>query len=207
MNKERSEVSKSKCPKWEKKEPLNRFVNNLALWDKIQSHKGKYLDLMESLSNSERKIEKERIEMEILNNNMNPEDPDIIKQIIVKLQEWFGRPKIDDASVSWRIIKDIQIKEGKSVESYITRFDSANSSLKCSTTELPPDILAIILLDGLKVDTVQRQNIVSKIKFENNPSVLEDLKRAFKLLKGPVVENGENTQDSEVNYHDNKYYQ
>ena len=36
---------KTKCPVWDKQEPLKRYLPRLKLWNKVQSHDGKYLDL------------------------------------------------------------------------------------------------------------------------------------------------------------------
>ena len=74
---------------------MKRFVNNLSLWNKIHNHKGKYLNLIEALSDSERKMEKERIEMAVQNKQLDPEDEEIITKIVSKLEEWFGKSRLD----------------------------------------------------------------------------------------------------------------
>ena len=197
-------VVKTNCPKWGKDESLKRFINNLTLWNKIQKHKGKYLHLIGALAESERKMEKERIEMAVQNKQLNPEDEDIIDKIVLKLEEWFGKPRLDLATVSWRTINSMRRRPGEDVGSYINRFEAAYADLKCSASDLPEDILTIILLDGLNLDMNQRQNIVAKIQFEDNPSLFEDAKKAIKILMGPVVSNPEINSSEEINYHNNK---
>ena len=83
---------KTKCPAWDKSEPIKRFLPRLRIWNNIQKHNGKYLDLLEALQNSERKKEKDKIELEVQKNNLNPEDPQIMDNIILKLEHWFAKP-------------------------------------------------------------------------------------------------------------------
>ena len=52
VNKEKKDEKKSKCPKWDNTESIERFTTRLQLWDKITSHKGKYLYLLDSLQES-----------------------------------------------------------------------------------------------------------------------------------------------------------
>ena len=118
---------------------------------------------------SERKIEKERIEMAVQSNLLDPQDPQVIQKIIIKLEEWYGKSNLDSGTTSWRELNGIKRKDGEDVSLYLNRFDAANANLKCTTpTSLPDEILTIMILDGLNVDSIQRQNIVSKIQFDNN---------------------------------------
>ncbi len=64
------------------------------------------MDLLESLQESGRKSEKERIELEVQNDKVNPEDPEVISKIIEKLDKWFGKPKWDEASEAWKKFKE-----------------------------------------------------------------------------------------------------
>ena len=74
LKKDKVEDRKTKCPKWDKQEPLKRFAERLKLWNKIHGHKGKYLELLESLQSSDRTKEKERIELEVQNSLLDPRD-------------------------------------------------------------------------------------------------------------------------------------
>ena len=91
-------------------EPLARFIPRLALWDKIQTHNSKYLDLIDSLQSANRKNEKNKIELEVQKGNLNPEDTDIVAKIVSKLEEWFGKPRLEEGSEAWRILRDMKRK-------------------------------------------------------------------------------------------------
>merc|ERR1711954_63064 len=95
VSKETKIEKKTKCPVWTKEEPLKKYLPRLKIWNNIQNHKGKYLDLLEALQSSERIKEKDKIELEVQKGIINPEDSDVINAIIERLQEWFGRAKID----------------------------------------------------------------------------------------------------------------
>ena len=73
-----------KCPKWEQDENVKHFLNWLKRWNDVEKGKGKYLQLLESLQQSERKREKQRIELEEQNGYLKPENDDIILKIIDK---------------------------------------------------------------------------------------------------------------------------
>ena len=44
-----------KCPRWEKDESVENFIDRLKIWDKIVKSRSKYLDLIEALQISEKK--------------------------------------------------------------------------------------------------------------------------------------------------------
>ena len=86
------DVKPVKCPKWGKDESFRSFKRRLECWEKIEKGKGRYLQLLEALQQEGRKKEKERIELEEQNNLINPDDENVIKEIILKMDKWFGKP-------------------------------------------------------------------------------------------------------------------
>ena len=60
-----SSQKKVKCPKWNRSENFKYYLERLKYWNKIEKHKGKYLELLESLQESGRNNEKEKIELEV----------------------------------------------------------------------------------------------------------------------------------------------
>ena len=83
------------CPKWGKEETYKSFSARLQHWDKHYKSKGKYLELLESLQETGRTTEKSRIELEVLNKLIDPDDDDVIAKIITNLSSIFGRVKMD----------------------------------------------------------------------------------------------------------------
>ena len=63
---------KTKCPRWESTETFKSFLDRLEIWDKIEKGTGKYLDLIDSLQTSGRMKEKEKVEIEVRNNVIDP---------------------------------------------------------------------------------------------------------------------------------------
>ena len=68
----------------------------LKKWNKIQNHDGKYLDLLDALQTAERKKEKDKIEIEVLRGNIDPEAENVIDDIITKLEHWFGKARLEE---------------------------------------------------------------------------------------------------------------
>ena len=191
MTIQKKNETKVKCPRWEKDENVKNFLSRLKRWNGVEKGKGKYLQLLESLSESGRKNEKERIELEEHNGLINPEHENIINDISEKLNTWFGKTKVDEASDAWRTFKDIKRASGENVDKFLLKYETAESKLINSAVELPKLILAIQLLEAANVDINQRRNILVHVKFENQETVYDDMKSSLRLFKGALVERTE----------------
>ena len=80
-----------KCPKQEKEEKLKHFLNRLKRRNEIEKGKGKYLLLLESLQVSGRKREKQRIELEVQNEKLDPEDENVIPNGMENFRNGLGK--------------------------------------------------------------------------------------------------------------------
>ena len=178
---------KTKCPRWEANEPFKAFIDRLEIWDNITEGPGKYLDLIESLQATGKAKEKDKVELEIRNKIVNPADDAVIKILIPKMKKWFGKPFIDTAATSWRVFIHLLREHGENIHDFILRFETAEADLKLSNVEVTPLTLAIHLLEAINVDENQKRNIISKVTFEDNPNVYENVKDAIKLLEGSLV--------------------
>ena len=194
-----------KCPKWSKNEEFESFAKQLQYWNKCQNTKGKYLELLESLEDSEREPEKRRIELEVQNEELNPDDEDIITKIVEKLHKWFGKPEIDKEFLSWNEVISMKRKDNESIGEFILRYETAEAKLRCSATALPPLLLAIHLIQSLNVDEAERRLIVSNIKFENNNEVYEQVKQSIRLHKSSLVEDKKEKAHPEESSEDTFY--
>ena len=74
----------------------------MKLWNNAETHKTKFLDFTEALQESGRLNEKNKIDLEVRNKTLNPENPDIIKDIMKKLVEWYGIPESNETTVAWQ---------------------------------------------------------------------------------------------------------
>ena len=178
---------KTKCPRWEANEPFKAFIDRLEIWDNITEGPGKYLDLIESLQATGKAKEKDKVELEIRNKIVNPADDAVIKILIPKMKKWFRKPFIDTAATSWRVFIHLLREHGENIHDFILRFETAEADLKLSNVEVTPLTLAIHLLEAINVDENQKRNIISKVTFEDNPNVYENVKDAIKLLEGSLV--------------------
>ena len=68
---------------------------------------------------------------------INPDDDDVIKIVIDKLEKWYGKTKIHEASEAWKEFKNIKRNVGESIDDFLLRFDTIESKLKSTATELP----------------------------------------------------------------------
>ena len=200
--------TKIKCPKWEKDENIKHFLSRLKRWNEIEKGKGKYLLLLESLQASGRKREKQRVELEVQNQKLDPEDENVIPNVILKLQNWFGKTRVDEASESWKGFRDIKRSTNEKIDTFLHRFETIEAQLKSSINEIPNLILALQLLDSVDVTSDQKQNILVHVDIDNPDTVYEEIKTSLRLLKGSLVEDtkeGE-TFEEEINFTRNDKY-
>ena len=192
-----------KCPKWEKNENPKHFFSRLKRWDSIEKGKGKYLQFLESLQESGRLKEKLRVELEEQNGLINPDDDDVVTIVIDKLEKWYGKTKIHEASEAWKEFKNIKRNDGESIDDFLLRFDTVESKLKSTATELPALVSTLHLLEAVDVSSDQRQNILVNVNVENTDTILDELKSSLRLLKGNLVETTKIYNEEEVNFNRN----
>ena len=195
-----------KCPKWEKDENPKHFFSRLRRWDTIDKGKGKYLLFIEALQESGRLKEKLRVELEEQNGLLDPDDENIIKLVIEKLETWYGKTRIHEACEAWKEFKNIKRNVEEPIDDFLLRFDTIESKLKSAATELPAMITTLNLLESVNVSSDQKQNILVNVKVENNDTILDDLKRSLRLLKGNLIEGKKEEEDDEVNFNRNKSF-
>ena len=117
------------CPKWTKDEPFKSFSSRLQHWDKHYQSKGKYLELLESLQETGRTTEKARIELDVLNKQVNPDDDDIISKILERLGSIFGRAKMDEIIIEhFDLFHEIKFEPGEDLEKFLLRFEMSVAS-------------------------------------------------------------------------------
>ena len=204
--------TKVKCPKWEEEENIKHFLNRLQSWNDIEKGRGKYLQLLEALQSSGRKKEKQRIELETQNGMLDPADENIILAVVDKMKKWFGKTKIDEASEAWKSFRDIARNKEEPIDDFLFRFETAESKMRQAVVQIPNQILALQLLEGINVTSDQRRNILVNVKVENTDTVYDDMKSSVRLMKGSLVENVVETkedtskEEEEINFNKNEHY-
>jgi hypothetical protein len=108
MKLQKANESKAKCPKWEKEENVKKVLNGLENWDDVEKGWGGYIQLLEALQSSGRLKEKQGIELETQNSDLDPSDVNIVPLVIEKLKKWFGQTKLDEANNAWKSFRNIQ---------------------------------------------------------------------------------------------------
>ena len=196
--------TKVKCPKWEKQENVKPFLSRLQRWNEIEKGKGKYLLLLESLQDSGRNKEKQRVELEVQNGMMDPEDENVINNVSTKLQKWFGKTRVDEASEAWDLFVDIKRAKDENIDAFLLRFETIESQMKSSAVDIPNTILALQLLKSIDVSSNQKQNILVHVDIDDPDTNYEKLKSSIRLLKGCLVEKTDD--DDEVNYTGNNKF-
>ena len=140
-----------KCPKWSKQESFKSFKSNLEIWNSCSKSEGKYLQLIESFHSSERMLEKQKVELEIQNVTLNPFDKDIIGKLVIKMNDWFGKPQMSASMDSYVNFMSNRRKDRNDLYRYMLGFDTFLLELKCPMCNLPEQVNALQLLISLNL--------------------------------------------------------
>ena len=132
-------------------------------------------------------MEKSRIDLEVRNGVIDPDDEEVITKVAEKLEDIFGKPKMDEILENWDAFSEMMRKKDEEIEPFMLKFDTAEAALRAVDCPLDKKILSLILLKAINVDKHEKRNIVSNLNMESE-SLYEDLKSSIRLNKGSLVE-------------------
>ena len=190
-------------PKWWKEEAFKSFASQLRHWESIYQSNGKYLELLDSLQETGRKDEKERIELEVMNQSIDPKDKNVIENIVKKLEEIFGKPKIDEVLEKWDVMTELKRLAGEDLEKFLLKFDTAEAALKSLGILLDNKIKALLLIKAMNLEESEKRSIVTNVKIDGD-SIFEDLKSSIRQHKGALVEGAKRKDEDSVMYSEKK---
>ena len=194
----KNQPKKIKCPKWDKPENIEYYLERLKLWDRSVQHEMKYLEFTEALQEAGRLKEKAKVDLAVKNKTLNPEDPGVVANLIELFTKWYGTPEADKGTTAWRNFKHSKLKVGENINEFIQRYETYKSDLRASIGEVSNYLLAIQLLEAIEVNESQKQNILSSVNFTKaNENVYEELKKSIKLLKGALTESSSDKEKSQ----------
>ena len=145
--------------------------------------------MLDSLQSTGKVNEKEKIKIAVRNRIIDPTNENVVAELIPKMKEWFGKTFVDETTTSWRSCIYLKRKPEEKVGDFILKYETMECNLKSSGINLSSLNLAIHLLETVNLSENQKRNIVSKVKFEDNDEVYDDVKKAIKLLEGSLVTN------------------
>ena len=191
---------KVRCPRWMKNEPLKNFLSDLSIWDKCHKSKGKYLEVVEALQESNRAAEKLRVELEVRNGLLDPCDDNIVDRVITKLKEWFGKTVMDESYDKWEVFSNILRNIDEDVDTFVVRYETVISEMNCAGVEVNDRIKALQLIKSINVDENQRRCILTNMNKANMDNIYVETKSSIRLLKGSLVERKAEAKEQEVFY-------
>ena len=133
-------------------------------------------------------MEKQKIELEVQNEKLDPCDEEVITKIADKLQLWFGKPPFDQTYDSWSTFIKMKRDVKEDVSKYMLKFDTILSELKCSGIEITPIVQAIHLLSTINVNEAERRSILANTDSTKKEEIFENMKSSIRLLKGSLIE-------------------
>ena len=74
---------------------------------------------------SDKKTEKQRLELEEHNGLIDPEHENIIIDIIVKMNKWFGKTKVDETTDSWRSYIKLKRLNSENIDKFPLRYETS----------------------------------------------------------------------------------
>ena len=83
----------------------------------------------------------------------------------------YGKTSTNKFFESWKELIELKMEKGESVEEFILRLDSIDSKLKASNEKLSQRALACHLVYKLELNDMEKQNIISNVRFDENENV------------------------------------
>ena len=94
------------------------------------------MELLDALQESGREKEKSRIELAVQNKEVDPEEDEVIDKLLTKLEKWFGKTKIDEASDAWIDFITLKRATDEDTDKFLLRFETSEANLKYSMAEI-----------------------------------------------------------------------
>ena len=77
------------------------------------------------------------------NKSLDPNDSNVVTEIIKRFETWFGKPKVQQADEACRKFLATKIEPSETVAEFIIKYEAAEAELKCSAVELPKLIVSL----------------------------------------------------------------
>ena len=114
---------------------------------------------------------------------------DVVEQCLAIYEAYYGKSKVERSAEAWRLFRDVKKKAGESLVEYVQRFGAIISKMKNSEDDgrymVHARILAIILVDGSGLSTIEKSNILSRVDQDDDrifDSVVDSMRKTSGVL-------------------------
>ena len=170
-------------PKWNAGLSFKAWKRNVENWAKEIdiTETQKVLNVIESLkANDERKLKDwiiTNIDEDIQGFDHNNQDA--LKTLLKRMEDKFEESPFKRTKKLWKDLLAFEAIKGETPRQYVERFSMLETRMKTNNCTMSAVLLAHHFLIKAKLPAITVQNILARIKTENNPEILSDVKEAY----------------------------
>ena len=185
------------CPIKRASSSLDAWIDEVLLWDDCNSGASealrakKYLKFVDSVRKSEEcKDLQNLIEIEFVENHAFDKKGElVIKTIVEKVRDKLGQSDIEKCSDAWLDFINIKQEQDESAQSFVTRFEKVEASLRNSKIVIPNKALAIHLMNKSSMEQQSKENVLTKTNVNDEKEIYESMKKSIREMKGNLTRN------------------
>ena len=173
-------------PSWTKLESFSAYKSNFQAWHKTyvtaKPFKKNQLLLDSLKSNTDYEGLNQFIVNEIIENPEIKKESDIVDNILQKVEEFAKESPWKINADLVRYFFNFEQEKDETSKKYILKFELLESKLRNHKVGISNMFLANMLIYRSSLTDLERKNVLSRCRLEDNENILKDLKRNFREL-------------------------
>ena len=126
----------------------------------------------------------EKIRLALQNGEIDLENEEAITKIFKILDKWYGKDDLSATFDAWKRFKIFERKEDETIEQFMSNYDKTVKELQKFGVKLPEIILGMQLLDSAKLDTKEKQIVLTGVDYNEKGEIYDQMKMAIKKFIG-----------------------
>ena len=174
-------------PIWDETTSFEGWKKELLIWSRARGRQERKTQLLVEYLKKEtsRKGLKELVVNEFIENeNFHYEASNAIQCILDKIRDFMDESKWNKTVQLVKDFRDFKQENEEKSKDFVTRFSTMETRMKNASSELPKLWLAAELLTKSRINGIQKHNILSNVKTDDNPNILKDIKKKLRDLDG-----------------------
>ena len=193
---------------------LDAWIKEVLLWDESNTGNDpglsakKYLKFLDSVYKSEGCTDlKNLVQVEFVENEtFDKKGESVIKEVVKKIEEKLGQTNIEKCSDAWLQFINIKQEPGESVNSFVARFEKAETQLTNVKIIVPNTALAIHLMNRSNMEEQSKENVLTKTKLDDENEIYPSMKKSIREMKGKLTKNEDTSTGPKTSVENKTYY-
>ena len=202
------------CPLKRTSSSLDAWIKEVLLWDESNTGNDpglsakKYLKFLDSVYKSEGCTDlKNLVQVEFVENEtFDKKGASVIKEVVKIVEEKLGQTDLEKCSDAWIQFINIKQEPGESANSFVARFEKAETQLTNVKIIVPNKALAIHLMNKSNMEEQSKENVLTKTKLDDENEIYPSMKKSIREMKGKLTRNEDTSTGVKASVVSKTYY-